>query len=299
MLNDLKDLNSILSMPPLEWAIETLLPRAGISILAGSPKAGKSVIVLDNLLRGLQGRTAFGRFPQLYKRVLVVNIEGRHRGIKMREPMYANAPDEIRRNIFVSGENIKITHPNGQVSHYAIQEMGKRIKEEGFDLVVLDPMVSTHTADENDSQEMVAVLDALRDVGETTKAAFIIIHHARKMGSMQTLEEAIEQGGAMMRGASGIFGAVDSAILVWRKAARRLLVFAARYVLPGANVDPVEMQMDLRTMRMYPVIGKDKDAFPDPAEWVRDNPEAGWEHYGKSFMMGPEAVTKARSWLEL
>lgn len=289
MLNDLLDLNQVLLLPELEFAIEDLLPRGGILVIGGDPKFGKSVIVLDLLLRGVQGQNAFCKFRQTYKKVLLVNIEGRHQGIKMRDMMYKQMPEAVRAQIVVSGRPIRFTLPNGTINPIAYGALRKAIDENHVELVVMDPLVSFHTGDENNSQQMVAMLDELRSVGDDTKCAFVIIHHTRKMGSMQTLEQAIEQGGNMLRGASGIFGAVDSLALVWKvdHGVRRLVTFACRYA--RGDTDPIEMQMDKKTWRMYPVIGDVGNKHPDPEAWFRDN-ERNWVGYASAFGIDPQVV---------
>lgn len=293
MLSDLLDLNGIMELPDLEWSIDNLIPRGGIGIIAGDPKAGKSVITLDMAIRGIRNRLAFGRHKQNYNRVLVVNIEGRHQGIKMRTKMFRDLAQEERSRILVSGERILFSLPNGQVNAVVIASLMKRIKEEGIDFVIMDPLVSLHQGDENNSQQMVALLDAIRDVGEATRAGFFIIHHSRKMGNQQTLADVLQEGGRMMRGASGIFGAVDVGIMVWKAAKnRRVFNFSTRYA--DCDVSDIEMQMDKHTWRMYP-IAPALD-LPDPHEWCSDWGE-DWERYRTAFGLTEDAVGKARKGL--
>jgi hypothetical protein len=280
MLDDLQSLKQILLLPPLDFCIENLLPRGGLAVLGGTPKDGKSVIVLDLVLRGVQGRTAFGRYNQNYKKVLVVNVEGRHQGIKMRDVMYKDLSEATQEKILVSGKPMRFTLPSGETIPQVFYKLTQTIVDNEIELVVLDPLVSFHAGDENDSQQMVRILDELRSVGERTKASFIIIHHTRKMGSKQTLEEAIEQGATMLRGAGGIFGAVDSAIMLWATGVKRLVTFACRYA--RGDTTPIELQMDKNNMRMYPI----KNGTPDFVEWCKDNPPDR-EAYNNAFGITP------------
>jgi hypothetical protein len=109
------------------------------------------------------------------------------------------------------------------------------------------------------------------------------------MGSAQTLQDAIEQGGAMLRGASGIFGAVDSLALLWsiEHGKKRLLTFSCRYA--RGDTSEIEMQMDNDTWRMYPCI----EGVPDPKEWARDN-TLDWARYANVFKLSEDQILTAK-----
>lgn len=290
MLDDLITLNDVLLLAPLDFCIEEILPATGICLIGGTPKDGKSIIVFDNILRGLQNQLAFGRFAQRFKKVLLVNVEGRHQGIKMREHMFKDLAPEALARVIVSGKPIRLTTPQGILAPRAFSTITETILKHEIDLVVLDPLVSFHSGDENNSMQMVGLLDELRTVAETAKCAFFIIHHTRKMGSMQTLEDAIDQGGNMLRGASGIFGAVDSLILLWRinDGKKRLLTFSCRYA--RGDTSAIEMQMDQLTWRMFPM----REGVPDPIEWIAANGREDWDKYAKVFGLGAPQLETAK-----
>jgi hypothetical protein len=290
MPDDLLDLNGILALPELTWSIEELLPQGGLLIFGGSPKDGKSVIALDLVIKGVQGRLAFGRYPMHFERALIFNAEGRHQGIRMRDMMFRDLNAEVRSRIFVSGKPIKLSLPTGQPNIMAFKDLERTIKDKGIQLAVLDPLISFHAGDENNSQQMVALLDELRSVGESTKCSFLIVHHTRKPSSQQTLEMAIDQGPAMLRGAGGIFGAVDCALMVWRIGLKRLITFSTRYA--RESTDEVEMQMDKRSWRMYPIT----NGLPDPKEWAMDwgTDDASWEKYKLGFGLNVDQTALAR-----
>lgn len=290
MLDDLLDLESVLQLPPLEFCIEDLLPRGGLIVLGGDPKWGKSVILLDLVLRGVQARSAFGRYQQRYQKVLLVNIEGRHQGIRMRDMMLNSVDKVTREKILVSGKPFRFTLPTGAPNPQIFNRLREVIVANKIELAVLDPLISFHSGDENNSQHMVAILDDLRSVGEATGCAFMIIHHTRKMGSQQTMEDAIDQGGNMLRGASGIFGAVDSLVLLWRidDGRRRLLTFSCRYA--RGDTSAIEMQMDQQTWRMFPMRG----GVPDPVEWMASNGREDWDKYATVFGLPAPLIEAAK-----
>ena len=46
---EILSLADIMAVPPLEWLVDDLLPVGGLSLLVGSPKAGKSTLLRDLL----------------------------------------------------------------------------------------------------------------------------------------------------------------------------------------------------------------------------------------------------------
>jgi hypothetical protein len=80
------------------------------------------------------------------------------------------------------------------------------ITELEIDLVIIDPMASIHSINENSNNEMTDLLDALREIADKTRCGIEIVHHstkeARKGGAAMGAEQA--------RGASAITDAARS-----------------------------------------------------------------------------------------
>lgn len=293
LLDDRLSLTDIRKLPPLEWTIKDLLPRHGILLFGGGPKLGKSVNAFDTILRGLRGRPAFGKFAQSYKRALIVNIEGGHRGIKMREDMFRDLPEALQDAVDVSGERLELTLPTGHVATNIFTLLAELWKP--YDVVVLDPLVSFHTADENNSQQMVALFDALRAAAVKADTSIIVVHHMRKLGQGETTAMAKERGGDMLRGAGGIFGAVDGLVTLWPDKPGtdlRGLGFSTRYA--DDQPPPMVIVRDKICKRLYPIT----DGIPDPHDWVADwGPD--WQRYAVAFGVSGEVVRDARGRVEL
>lgn len=294
ILGPVASLDEVLLLPPLEWCVEGLLPRNGLLLFSGRPKLGKTVTILDMVLRGVQRRQAFSRFKQVYGKVLLINLEGGARGVKMRERMFKDERHDVLQAVHISGQKFHITMPSGVTNPEVIGRLIEAFKP--YDLVALDPLVSFNSGDENNSQQMVALLDALRLIAEAADVSFIIVHHNRKLGSQQTLKDAKDSGGDMLRGASGIFGAVDGVMLLWNHLnGRRSITFIPRYGEEFADevFDEVVLAQDRITRRLYPLVGTGGLQVPDPHEWVLDC-GVDWSRYGVAFGLAGDAVDAAK-----
>jgi AAA domain len=53
-------------------------------------------------------------------------------------------------------------------------------REVAAEVIVLDPLYSTHNQDENDTRSMAALCQSLSRLRDASKAALIVVHHVRK-----------------------------------------------------------------------------------------------------------------------
>ena len=72
-------------------------------------------------------------------------------------------------------------------------------------LLLLDPFVRMHTADENSAQAIAAILAHLRALQRTHHAAIVVVHHTRK-------NNRSGQHGQSLRGSGDFHAWVDSAL---------------------------------------------------------------------------------------
>jgi hypothetical protein len=77
------------------------------------------------------------------------------------------------------------------------------------DVIVIDPLYSTHDQDENDTRAMAALCQALVRLRDASKAALIVIHHIRKAAGRHEL-------GSAFRGSSALHAVGDSYLLLAR-----------------------------------------------------------------------------------
>ena len=75
-------------------------------------------------------------------------------------------------------------------------------------LLLLDPLIRLHRADENSASEMSVILDGLRKLARSSKTAILLVHHARKA--------AAGNAGAGLRGSSDLHAFGDSNLYLRR-----------------------------------------------------------------------------------
>jgi hypothetical protein len=78
-------------------------------------------------------------------------------------------------------------------------------------LLLLDPLIRLHRADENSASEMAVILDGLRNLARTHQAAILVVHHARKAASGVS-------PGTGLRGSSDLAAFGDSNLFLRRLA---------------------------------------------------------------------------------
>lgn len=79
------------------------------------------------------------------------------------------------------------------------------------EIVVLDPLYSTHDQDENDTRAMAALCQSLLRLREASGAALIVVHHVRKSIGRYEI-------GSAFRGSSALHAVGDSYLLLTRPA---------------------------------------------------------------------------------
>jgi hypothetical protein len=77
------------------------------------------------------------------------------------------------------------------------------------DVVVLDPLYSTHDQDENDTRAMAALCQTLLRLRDASHAALIVVHHVRKTVGRYEI-------GSAFRGSSALHAVGDSYLLLVR-----------------------------------------------------------------------------------
>ena len=183
---------------PLAWLAEGLFLQGGAGILGGAPKSLKSYFALDLCVAVATASPCAGRFcvPSAGP-VLVLNAEDPDAVVVERLTALGRA----------RGRSL------AQLCIDLIVEPGVRLPE-GLDrliatvtavrpkLLVLDPLIRLHRADENSSTEMSVILDGLRSLARDTGTSLLLVHHARKAPA--------GSAGAALRGSSDLWAFGDT-----------------------------------------------------------------------------------------
>lgn len=208
------------SIPPRPWIYGFHYMRGMVSSTAGAGGAGKSTLVIAELLSAVTGRDLLRGGAALIvgpQRVWYHNGEDPKDELDRRITaaclFYGLKPDDLGDRLHVtSGRDIsvivaseiqKTTLIHLPVRDALITEMLAR----RIDVLSVDPFISTHNVGENDNTAMEQVMRVWRDVAERTHAAVDLTHHFRKAtGGEVSADE--------LRGASAITGACRSVRVV-------------------------------------------------------------------------------------
>jgi hypothetical protein len=96
------------------------------------------------------------------------------------------------------------------------------------EVIILDPLYSTHDQDENDTRAMAALCQSLLRLREASRAALIVVHHVRKSIGRYEI-------GSAFRGSSALHAVGDSYLLLIRPSPQFNTVelrFQFRYAAP-------------------------------------------------------------------
>lgn len=215
--------------PRADVVARGVLPRAGLLVLGGAPKLGKSLL-LDNLcLQRARGRAWVG-FPTDPGVTLVVQSEMRAQAVAERlRTMLREDPEPVPPGrLFVkTRRGVMLDEPAG------LAQIQAWIEETGADLVRVDPLARHMTGDENSNRDMGAVVRAVDSLIERYGVAVVVAHHPSKPkdGEART-------GGMRLRGASALFGAADSVVMMDRTDDGFTLTFELRH---EATPDPMRL----------------------------------------------------------
>jgi AAA domain len=238
------------------WLIEPLWAGAGVGIIGGAPKCGKSWLGLDLAVSVASGTPCLDTFPVaepggalVYMAedaapVVKARLAGlcRHRGLDLAAlPLFV-----------IIAPSVRLDLPRDQ------HRLAETVRRQAPRLLLLDPFVRLHRINENQASEVAAILGYLRELQRTHDLAVAVVHHTRKDGGPTP-------GGQSLRGSSDFFAWVDTALCLRRH--RQHLGLSAEHRAAGAP-EPVTLALVGAECDLHLAIiageGQDAHATPPP-----------------------------------
>ena len=183
-----------------------LLPTQGIWFIGGEPKVGKSLLVANLALALAAGSNRIGFPVPTPRRVLVCQFE-------LPLPQFVNRLLVMRRNLGPASDHHLLvdTRATGHLlsAPQGLNHFVVAAKAAAAEVIVLDPLYSTHDQDENDTRAMAALCQALLRLRDATHAALIVVHHIRKSITREEI-------GSAFRGSSALHAVGDTHMLLTR-----------------------------------------------------------------------------------
>lgn len=206
--------------PPIPMLIgRGVLPLRGKLIIGGSPKSGKSYLVINlavDLALGLPIFNAYYKkdhpvFP-VYKpnRVLYIENEIGEAGLQDRLRAITDGTDMDGVQLFIKSRDMGMRMDTDEGRALITKE----IESVRPDVTILDPLAKFHLSDENSAQCMGAIMRVGDHWVEDYGTSLIYIHHTGHSNP-----QFPRRGGDKLRGSTAIFADADSIILVDRESA--------------------------------------------------------------------------------
>ena len=182
------------------WLIRDVWTRAGVGILGGQPKLGKSWLGLDIAVSAASGTPCLGHYPvEDPGAALVYLAEDALGDVRSRlDALCAHRALDLRRLDLhvITAPVLRLDQAEDQ------QRLAATLDTLRPRVLVLDPLVRLHRLDENASADMAVLLGALRELQRRFDVAIVLVHHASK--------KRRRRPGQALRGSSDLHAFVDS-----------------------------------------------------------------------------------------
>ena len=215
-----------------------LLPAQGILFIGGEPKVGKSLLVANLALSLAAGSNRTGFPIPTPHRVLICQFE-------LPLPQFVSRLTVMRRSLGTAADHHLLidTRAAGHLlsAPQGLQHFLSAAQAASAEVIILDPLYSTHDQDENDTRAMAALCQALLRLRDASRAALIVVHHVRKSINRHEI-------GSAFRGSSALHAVGDSYLLLTRPSPQLPnleLRFQFRYAAPQP---PRLLELDPHTL---------------------------------------------------
>lgn len=215
-----------------------LLPQQGILFVGGEPKVGKSLLVANLALSLASGLHRCGFSTPAPRRVLVCQFE-------LPVPQFVDRLATMRKALGTTADqNLLIdTRATGHLlsAPQGMNHFLSAAQSAAAEVIILDPLYSTHDQDENDTRAMAALCQSLLRLRDASRAALVVVHHVRKSIGRYEI-------GSAFRGSSALHAVGDSYLLLTRPAPQ-LTTLELRFQFRYAAAQPPRLlQLDPRTL---------------------------------------------------
>jgi hypothetical protein len=232
------------------WLVHDLWADEAVGVVGGSPKSFKSWLALEIALAVASGRPALGRFavrPGGSGPVLVYAAEDSAAAVRERVAGLAKARgiafDKLAMGL-ITIDSLRLDRPDHRDRLRATLE---KIRPR---LLVLDPLVRLHRADENSSSEISELLGWLRGWQREFHVAILLVHHVRKSPTGQP--------GQSLRGSGDLHAWGDSNLYLLRDRGR-LILHAEHRSNPVPQPFAIELSGDPPRLIAKPIEGTGPD----------------------------------------
>ncbi|MBM4026761.1 MAG: hypothetical protein FJ280_15355 [Planctomycetes bacterium] len=184
------------------WLIEGLWTAAAVGVIGGQPKSGKTTLALDMAVSVASASPCLGTFSAYTPGpVLLYAAEESAAMLRCRLQTITSLRgldfDHLDVRVIVTN-SLRLDRGDDQVRLDATVSLHRPA------LLILDPLIRIHMADENASGDIAALLGYLRALQRKCGTAIALVHHVKKQVSSST------GAGYSLRGSSDLYAWLDS-----------------------------------------------------------------------------------------
>ncbi len=201
-------LDEQLAKPEPPYLLKDLVMPGGLTVIAGRPKLGKSLLAMSACMAMSAGRQVGLLQPLGVSGTLYFDLEGVEQETAKRvEGMRSMLGWEagLLSNIFVYKVRMLELMAPGFV-HKVID----LVRATAVQVVVLDTFAASFSGDENAKRDVQRYLNALKEIRIATGVATILVHHVNKATFAYKQTAVMMDPDAGLRGSSALQGAYDS-----------------------------------------------------------------------------------------
>lgn len=216
-----------MEIPPMRWAVDGVLPE-GVTILGGKPKLGKSWLALHLALAISSGGIALGRIDVERGDVLYLALEDTKRRLQSRIRRLLGATESPSPRLTLATKWPRMDKGGLDVIVAWAQERRQARA------VIIDTWAKFKPVrlGRSDSYEIdYADGSCIKEVSDSLRLPFQVLHHCRKLGSTDPLEE--------ISGSVGLTGACDGALVMRRERGQ----LDASLLVSGRDVEETELAL--------------------------------------------------------
>lgn len=161
-----------------QWLVEGLWSEQGVGFIGGLPKSGKTWLALDLALSIASGTPALDHYSVLSPGpVLLFAAEDPPHMIRCRLEGLAQLRNVKLHRVplhLILTDRLRLDTPTDQT------RLAQTLARYRPKLLLLDPFIRVHQADENSALEVSRLLAYLRQLQRRLQLAIVVVHHARK-----------------------------------------------------------------------------------------------------------------------
>lgn len=176
------------TVPMRPWVAGGYLLRGSVTVISGAGAAGKSMLALGYAIALANGRR-WGRFePTAECKISIYNVEDDRD--EQRRRISAALRQHDLRPAWTVGRIIRIGAVDtgtlfeldqvGIVETKAMEELRSHLEDFHPDVLIVDPLIEMHSAEENDNTALRMVVAQLRALAVRYAMAIVVLHHSRK-----------------------------------------------------------------------------------------------------------------------